>query len=224
MAEPGYLSAVWVQDIARFGQPADGHAKEFSYYLTGLVSPWQWRLGVPWHQTPYLRSAFPWSIVALLALIRPCPATIYLLCCLGSFLLIVSLAATRLAWYVAPAYPLIAVLAALGVRRLNSLVTGEFVYPMFLMFAVGCIGLNIWKIDKEFETIAGSELQRQPNAIKNGAAWTTPEFTWRTPAVRDGKIVGSETYLGPLEFYSARRPDARRPGCAVRKTCSGGVD
>ncbi len=48
-------------------------------------------------------------------------AAIYLLCCLLAFLIVISAAVSKLPWYVAPAYPLIAVLAALGVYQLRLL-------------------------------------------------------------------------------------------------------
>lgn len=139
LAAPGYLAAVWQSDVMRYSVVSEGNGGPRLAYIRDLFSPWELILAVPnWVKAPYLISAFPWSWIALLALVKPSRPVIYLFCCLGSFLLIVSLAATRLGWYIAPVYPLIAVLAALGVRRFPLIA-----FPL----AVICIGLNIWKIE-----------------------------------------------------------------------------
>jgi 4-amino-4-deoxy-L-arabinose transferase-like glycosyltransferase len=168
LVQPGYLAAVLQSDIMRYGFAAEGNGGPRTAYLMSLFRPWQLDLAVPaWSKPLYTASAFPWSLVALAALWRPSRAALYLWCCLGSFLLVVSLAATRLGWYIAPAFPLIAVLAALGARRW---------FWLALPIAIGCIGFNVWKIEKT-------------------VAVAPQHFIYTTP---DGKV-----YRGPDEFYSA---------------------
>lgn len=139
LANPGYIAAVWNSDVMRYGVPAEGNAGPRSAYLLSLFNPWQLTLAFPWAKPLYTASAFPWSFVALLALWRPSKAAAYLFCCAGVFLLIVSLAATRLGWYIAPLYPLIAVLAALAVRRW---------FWLAVPLALVCVGFNVWKMEK----------------------------------------------------------------------------
>ena len=210
IAEPGYLHAVWLQDVARFHQPADGHRGSALYYLFRLFWPWQILFHLKWTEVPYLASAFPWSWIALLAMLRPARPAIYLFCCLGAFLLAISVAATHLAWYVAPAYPLIAVLTALGVDRTAEILGNRFVFPFFAAVGVACICLNIWKTARELETLTTSRAQRQANQLRDLPRAATialvPDLVWRAPAARAGRIVGTEPYFGPLEFYIRQRP------------------
>ena len=146
---PGYLRAVWQSDIVRYAVPAEGNAGTRLGYLANLFWPW---------------GAFPWSFVALAAPYKPSRPAIYLLCCICTYLLIVSTAATRLFWYVAPVYPLIAVLAALAARRVQRPV-------IFFAVAVLYIGLNIWKIE---------EVIRQP---RETTVYLTPDGQpYRGPA------------------------------------------
>ena len=197
LANPGYSAAAWTQDFVRFGQPADAHSGGPLFYFTGLFQPWQGMLLYPMHELPYVKSAFPWSWVALLAILRPQRPVIYLACCLGGFVLMLSIAATKLHWYVAPAYPLIAVLAAVGVQRLSERL-GRHTYPAMLLVAILCIGANLWELHKEMGTLYTSVEQRQPNLMKRCLPSKT-EFAGKTPTA-----TGMETYLGPAEFYLLR--------------------
>jgi 4-amino-4-deoxy-L-arabinose transferase-like glycosyltransferase len=144
LASPGYLAAMWQWDVARFGEHQQDYIR--STYLMSLFWPWPVVLFEDWTQPMYTASAFPWSTVALASLIRPSRAATYLWCCLGTFLVLVSLAATRHGWYIAPVHPLIAVLCALGVRQ--SAIGRRLAFAAAILF----IGLNLWKIDKATDT------------------------------------------------------------------------
>lgn len=152
---PGYFAAMWQWDIARYGVHQQDYIRPS--YLTSLFWPWPIILFEDWTQPMYTASAFPWSTVSLVSLIRPSRAVAYLWCCLGMFLILVSLAATRHGWYIAPVHPLIAALCALGVRR--SLL-GQRVA---LFAAILFIGLNIWKMDKAIRTPPQHFLYRTPD-------------------------------------------------------------
>lgn len=144
LAEPGYLAAMWRWDFVRYGAVDEGDSR--SAYLLSLFWPWPLTLTEPWIKPLYTASAFPWSTVVLLSLYRPSRFAAYLWCCLGTFLVILTLGATRHGWYMAPAFPLIAVLCALGVR--NSQV-GKW---LALAVALAFVGLNIWKAEKATNT------------------------------------------------------------------------
>ena len=117
-----------------------------------------------------------------------------------------SVAATKLHWYVAPAYPLIAVLAAVGAQRMSENL-GRHTYPALLVLAGLCIGTNVWGLHKEMGTLYTSVEQRQPNLMKRCLP-SKIEFAGKTPTAN-----GMETYLGPVEFYRLR--DKVSPsGCA----------
>jgi 4-amino-4-deoxy-L-arabinose transferase-like glycosyltransferase len=110
---PGYLAAVWQWDFHRYGVITDNHAGRAGGYFLAMA--------LPALAAPYSASAFPWILIAPFSLIKRSRAVVYLLCCLVSFLLVVSLSATKLSWYVAPALPLIVVLAALATVNGSSL-------------------------------------------------------------------------------------------------------
>ena len=198
-----------------------------------LPWPWQQLLPQPMSEIPYVRSAFPWlwlvplALLPLATLTAPLAsrslasrASLYLLCCLLTFVAVISAAVSKLPWYLAPAYPLIAVLAALGVNqvRLNfgadgarlPRMAGLAALPAGIALGVACVAMNLWKTEKEIGTIRQSVEQRLPDFLRSEASKLPPsaplrivrEFAFRTPAVRDGRIVGTEIYDGPVEFYA----------------------
>lgn len=204
--EPGYLHGVWLQHILRFGEAADGNGGSAGSYAFTLMWPWQLLFRYEWTQPPYFATgAFPWGCVALLALIRPSRPAVFLFCCAAPFILLISIAATHLNWYLAPAYPLIAVLGALAVLQLSQVLRARGLVFLFSVFALFSAGLNLWKIDKEVKTLARSSGQRQVEMLRHvdssSVIGVRPLAVWRTPAVRNGRIIGTERYFGPLEFY-----------------------
>lgn len=242
MAEPGFAQAAWARDTARFSTTAEGHDRVWYHYLTTLPWPWQHQLLMPMSEIPYVRSGFPWIWLVLLALLPlanlraplasrslASRAAIYLLCCLLAFLIVISAAVSKLPWYVAPAYPLIAVLAALGVHQARLLFgensrVGQAALVAAMLLGVFGVGCNLWKTEKEIASIPRSVEQRLPDFLRHdvaalaraGPLRIVREFTFRTPAVRDGRILGTEIYDGPVEFYTRllrrRGRDARVVG------------
>lgn len=83
--------------------------------------------------------------------------------------------------------------------------------PARLALGVLCVAMNLWKTEKEIDTIHQSVEQRLPDFLRSkvpelpvsARLKVVREFTFRTPAVRDGKIVGTEIYDGPVISMSA---------------------
>jgi 4-amino-4-deoxy-L-arabinose transferase-like glycosyltransferase len=118
-AEPGYLQAVWDYEL---GGPALNQ-------LEGHLTPPYWYL------INFFEAKFPFWLVPLLlgALLgwRAAPGSSerqlarFVGCVAGSFLLLLSLTQTRLPWYDAPMYPLLALLAAGGVQQMARAVAAQ---------------------------------------------------------------------------------------------------
>jgi hypothetical protein len=212
LSERGYLHAVWLQDVTRFNEPAEkGNGRDVVEYISQLFLPWQALLLIPqWNPPFYVPSAFPWSLIALLALIRPSRAVTYLFCCLAPYIFVISIAATHHPWYVAPTYPLIAVLAALGVQRTIEIAQIKLLFPFFAAISVLCVALNVWKFDRQFKGVMMWRETGQASLIRalprSARVMVRPDIVWRTPAVRNGTIVGTELYFGAIEFYRRQRP------------------
>ncbi|WP_185817000.1 ArnT family glycosyltransferase [Hymenobacter metallilatus] len=107
-AAPGYLAAVWQYEV---GGPAahelEGNNGPFEFYFT-LLAGGQFAL---WLLPALLGAALGWWQP------KGTPAWWLgrgLTAVAGSFLLIISIAETKLVWYDAPAFPLLAILAAAG--------------------------------------------------------------------------------------------------------------
>jgi hypothetical protein len=171
LVAPGYLAAVWQWDFHRYGddhrQPRRA-ARAAIFLALALPGTRSALLGqrVPVGPDRALRAhqtvAERWSIS---------------LCCLTSFFLVAGVSATKLSWYVAPALPLIVVLAALATRRWFFLV---------LPFAVAMVGMNV---------------VRESSLADHAARWNADQMPIRTPKAGGG----TETYYGPVEFYRERQ-------------------
>ncbi|RMD73466.1 MAG: phospholipid carrier-dependent glycosyltransferase, partial [Bacteroidetes bacterium] len=100
---PGYLAAVWQNELGgRYGQPLEGHTGPWHFYLDQLarLDVWLWVLPVAlWFgfRQNRTRSLLIWMLGTLLV-----------------FLTIISAAGTKLPWYVAPAWPAIALMLGTG--------------------------------------------------------------------------------------------------------------
>jgi 4-amino-4-deoxy-L-arabinose transferase-like glycosyltransferase len=115
-ASPGYLEAVWANEMGgRFLTALEGHQKPAAFYAIQLLAPPSTDAS-----NLYLASAFPWSWLALILVplaardARFAPVLTYLATVLVVFMLVISAAQTKISWYVAPAYPLIACLIGIA--------------------------------------------------------------------------------------------------------------
>jgi 4-amino-4-deoxy-L-arabinose transferase-like glycosyltransferase len=105
---PGYLQAVFENELGgRYFEVNEGHSGSFFYYLKPIFSNY-WMIFFPAAFLPLLEkeksgagrlAVFAWITSAL-------------------FLLVISSARTKLAWYAAPVYPLMAILLALGFKSI----------------------------------------------------------------------------------------------------------
>lgn len=226
---PGYLQASFMEDVTRFGVPADNHWGRWWFYAARLILPWQPQIHFrSLGEIIYIQSAFPWSALALLGVTNlRCARTpadrayAFLFCSTACFLVMISAAATKLPWYVAPSYPLIAVLAALGVRRFADMLSDDWpkgqrmLMPAAIGLGVFSIGLNLLKIEDQVENPNRFVDSRLPNFLKSQSfadysrLRIVRQLPWRTPAVTNGRIAGMEPYYGPAEFYVRQHPGAR---------------
>lgn len=116
LAGSGYISIVWMNELGgRYGTVVDGNKGPFAFYFTQLFRPWMVEDPVL-----YFASAAPWSWLALVLLPLSLRDALlkgiarYLAIVIASFVFVISCAATKTTWYVAPVYPLIAMLAAIN--------------------------------------------------------------------------------------------------------------
>lgn len=163
MTEPGYLSMVWMNELGgRYGSALEGHREPFAFYLTQLFGLWG-----PGNSELYLQSASPWSSLALVLL----PLSLrdpqlkesarFLAVVIATFLLVISASATKIAWYVAPAYPLIAMLAAINVcavyrriSRSSSSGLRHLILPMIFV-SIAALGVRIFERNEQLVVNAG---------------------------------------------------------------------
>ena len=109
--DPGYWQAVQQNDLGgRFLTTSGGHGGAWPYYLEELKNR---------HFDHWLWALAPAGLLAWLEPAgRPRRAAGLLLAFVGSWLLFISLAQTKLGWYDAPMYPALALLVGLGLARL----------------------------------------------------------------------------------------------------------
>jgi len=219
-SQPGYLQAAIGEEVLRFGIPADGaSAPEFTFYIWRLFWPWQTFVVDPTRSVTYIIGAFPWSFIAFLSLLRPSRVTLYLWCCVVPFVLLISIAGTQHPWYVAPAYPAIAVLAAIGVQKAVESSGLTWLRPVAGTLAIGCAALNLWRLQSSYRNEILWRESGQAQLIRalpaSARVMVSPDTVWRTPAVENGKVVGSELYFGAVEFYRRQRPSG-----SVQIACS----
>jgi 4-amino-4-deoxy-L-arabinose transferase-like glycosyltransferase len=106
---PGYLAAVWSNDVSgRFMTALDRHGGPPWYYLkttflTGLFSAGMWSF------------AAPFALLGIRGRARQ--ALIFALCCAGGVLASVSLSSTKLPQYALTAYPFLAIAVAVALHH-----------------------------------------------------------------------------------------------------------
>ncbi|MCB9245189.1 MAG: glycosyltransferase family 39 protein [Flavobacteriales bacterium] len=110
---PGYIRTVYENEVGgRLLQAVEGHAHPFVYYFSQL--PGRFGSGL-WFFIPlvfYLYANVPTRRLA-----------VYLVLNIGSYLLIISIAQTKLPWYDIPVYPLLALATGWGIWQLYANLT-----------------------------------------------------------------------------------------------------
>jgi 4-amino-4-deoxy-L-arabinose transferase-like glycosyltransferase len=111
LADPGYLAAVLTNELSgRALQALEGNGQSWDYYINNLVV----KNFTPWLSLAVLGGLLSWRL--------PAASAERQFSLLASLLvvwhvLVISLVKTKLAWYDAPIYPLLALLAGLGVQQ-----------------------------------------------------------------------------------------------------------
>ena len=119
LAEPGYWQAVWEYELGGpAGTQLEGHLTEPYYYLGILIE----NKFVFWLVPALLGGLVGWNLPAG----SPERALARLVVCVaGTFMLVLAATQTRLPWYDAPMYPLLALLAALGLLQAGRAVVSQ---------------------------------------------------------------------------------------------------
>jgi len=130
--QPAYWRTVQVNELgARFSEVIESHDHPWPYYLELLrdeyFTPWYWLL--------------PAALLALLFQRRTETGRFMWLLLLyaGCWLTVISLSQTKLSWYEAPVYPLLALLVGLGVATLWQQLTARIPGPAFVNTGIGVV-------------------------------------------------------------------------------------
>jgi 4-amino-4-deoxy-L-arabinose transferase-like glycosyltransferase len=218
VADPGYLKAVAQNELgARFTQTiAGGRSRPWFYYLLNMALP---------PLLPLSASAFPWSLAVPFAAWSALGSqerrtrSAALMCAVagGTFLIVISAAATRVAWYAAPLFPFIAVLIGMaahrvglegpglarGVRAAGALAAAMVLLASLLSVSTRNDALaRLAMKDPDTRTAAFARIIL--TAVNNGPI----------VIIRDGHgVLNGRPYTGPEDFYAKV---AQRSGRDVR--------
>lgn len=124
---PGYLQAVWDNELGgRFASTLEDHQHPFFFYLKNLIK----KKFVPWIYFLPFGIWLGWRATG-----RTRHFTLFALLTLTFFYLVISTAQTKLMWYDAPAFPLMALIAAIGLEEIRQVLHGKgFLTPSLSLF------------------------------------------------------------------------------------------
>jgi 4-amino-4-deoxy-L-arabinose transferase-like glycosyltransferase len=111
---PGYLKAVWLNEVVgRYSSAIEGHKGDFWFYyrcLTGyLFSNWHWLVPCGLAIGFFIRDS------------RIRKITLYISLLVFSYWLVISLGGTKLAWYIVPVYPFLAMIVSTALHYIFNL-------------------------------------------------------------------------------------------------------
>lgn len=113
--EPGYLAVVYVNELwGRFGNVVEGNRGPWYYYLQGLTSAQAMPLSLI-----VIAASVYWFVKLRLNKIYTKPISFFWLFT-GVWIFFISIAKTKLAWYIVPAFPLLSILLGvlyIGISR-----------------------------------------------------------------------------------------------------------
>lgn len=196
-ANSGYLEAVRLNELGgRFLTTIENHKHGFSYYLN-LQYHEQFTTWIIFFFTGiFFAFTFPTGAFRRLTIFSSLLSVVYLL--------LISLSSTKLAWYTAPLYPLLAIVSAMGIYRLYLLVTEihsgvitkqsaqVFGVLMLLMFFFFPYYNTIDKVYKPREASVGAEYNTLSHYLQE---------TVKGKHNLDGFKVCHDGYTGHLEYY-----------------------
>lgn len=198
-ANPGYLEAVYKNELGgRYLVTTETHLHGFDYYLNLLVSEQfsNWIMLVVLGFFAVL--TFPKGIIKNMVL--------YVALIIAGYLLIISLAGTKIAWYDAPLYPMLSILAAFPVYGIFILLVGykgfrrrfnNSILPALLLFAVFLLPyLSIFnKVYKPRETDEEVEFYLISHLLQDAV---------KDKANIDGHFICYTEYNAHLKYYTDR--------------------
>lgn len=209
LAGPGYLEAVRFNELGgRASGAIEGHGGAWWYYLYEATAPWPLWFRWPVPESQVMGSAFPWSVLlplsAGLALtsgragVRR--AALLAVIVIVAYLVIISSVATKLTWYLAPTFPLIAVLTALGAQRVWEW-RGRRVLPALCVAAACLVALAVvYKNHREIEA-SPNRSERMTAAFVKQVFAAHPQLS-PVRIVHDGHgTKEGKPYTAPEEFY-----------------------
>ena len=195
-AAPGYLAAVWFNDwYGRLTQHIVTVDYPWWIYLQRLLFPglliWSWLLPVGcWLSLAAASAAAPKRRFARFA-------SLYVF----AFVLLISLARTRLTWYSAPIYPMAALLCALGLEYLSKQALQHWNWPKpviasaLVLALVGAVSLLLYHERIRWES------EKVDPTLHYG--YQLPPLLKLQPRVSAVTIVREERYEAVLHFYTA---------------------
>ncbi|GAA4040676.1 hypothetical protein GCM10022409_28300 [Hymenobacter glaciei] len=199
---PGYLHAVWENELGgRMLGSLEQHASPWYWYLTSFVTQ-QFLLWTPWvllscwalARRPFRRPAHRFLTAALWSS--------------GIFMLVISAASTKLAWYDAPLYPLLALVIGGGLTVLARRVAARHVAAAATWRSLFLVALAVVPSLIAVQRRLGKEHSRRYEE----AALTYGRFLHDANATAGGNShfialhhsisPSTQTYNAPLEFYA----------------------
>ncbi len=162
---PGYLSAVYKNEIAgRYFESIENHSESFWFYFDNILSE---------------RYSY-WIFPALAALIlgifaseqRLKKINFYIFGCVLTFLLILSTAKSKIAWYDAPIYPLLAIGIAVQINAIIEMITNRFNLRKYIKYmykvslVIALIGVPYVTVFKNVSRVEELEHEKDFYAIE----------------------------------------------------------
>lgn len=199
-AAPGYWNAVWQNELGgRLLNALEMHTGPWYYYMTDFAN----MDFLPWT---------PWVLAAAWALARrPTRRPVHRLFTLtawtgGLFLVIISLARTKLPWYNAPIYPLLALVVGGGLTVLARWVAHGRPVAARYRLSVLLVALAVvpavaalqWRLVRVYARRYNQPEQTYGRFLRDSAATPGTRFT----LLHRGAAPNTRDYNAPLEFYA----------------------
>ncbi|HRH37327.1 MAG TPA: glycosyltransferase family 39 protein [Flavobacteriales bacterium] len=178
-ANPGYLQAVWDNELGgRYGASLEGHEGPWNFYINMLLDH---------HFTAWWMLVPVGILVGLLHRDERIRQWTLLLVCMGTcYLYIISSAGTKLEWYEAPLFPILAGLAAIPLHLLLQWTFSENWSP-------SAVGRNILPWVLLFVAFVG------PYSSTIGRVFFPQEYPWDVPVYKGAHYLHKAVRGGPLE-------------------------
>ncbi len=205
LATPGYLAAVLTNELSgRALQALEGHGQSWDYYINNLVV----KSFTPWLSLAVLGALLSWRLPPASARRQ---FSLLASLVVGWHLLVISLVQTKLAWYDAPIYPLLALLVGLGAQQVAEALRQQ-VAPARPGWSWLLLGLGVLLVWPPYQALR-QQLDAQHNQRFADAhlqfgrylafqAQQRPDFT-------DYTVLETANYNASLEWYRQAQQAAK---------------